>query len=154
MTVILKGIQVVFGAVSWIFFPRTEALEQLLSPKWAAAWCSLEPPGYKETLSTRPFYAREHLAGGGLPFLPRPQLSSALLQLPTSPERTGGFCFRQLRVDGVYPPLPVFTWERGATHDHWVPSHLDSERHPTSQYNVFTLVLHAALLIFTLERSA
>lgn len=98
MTVILKGIQVVLGAVSWIPptpVPRTEALELLglsvsensflqSGVSWKgeiltfkAAWCSLKPPGYKETLSTQPFYAREHLAGGGLLFLPCSQLCSA-----------------------------------------------------------------------------
>lgn len=136
VTAILKGIHVVVGAVSG-FFSQTEALELLglsvsensflqsgLSCKgetltFKAAWCSLKLPGYKETLSMQPFYA-QRAPGCGEGSCSYHSLSSAPLQLLTSPERTGGFCFRQFCVAGAYPPLPIFTWERDATHGHWV----------------------------------
>lgn len=102
VTAILKGIQVVVGAVSWIF-SQTEAFELLglsvsensflqsrLSWKgevltFRAAWCSLSLtlPGYRETLSVQPFYAESTwLWGGSCSYH---SLSSAPLQRLTSP---------------------------------------------------------------------
>lgn len=78
-------------------------------------------------------------------------------------ELTGGFCFRQFQADGVSSPLSVFTLGEIRSiitgYRCWyllsvslIP--FGCKCHPTRQYNVFALVLCAALLIFLVEGSS